>query len=949
MLAHFKTLFEGFAENPQQPLSSLSPLTEAERHQLLLEWNNTESSHALERCVNHLFEEQVRRTPDAAAVAFEEEELTYRELNARANQLAHYLKRLAAGPGLLVAILMERSIDMLVALLGVLKAGGACLPLDPSYPHERTSFMLEDAGVSVLLTEERLSDEMAELKTEVVCLDRDWGKIASESKKDTDAGVSADHLAYIIYTSGSTGQPKGVAMRHGPLANLIVFQVARSTLSARAKTLQYASLSFDVSFQEIFSTWCSGGTLVLISEELRRDASALLRLMADQSIERLFAPFVTLQQLAEVAHRSSLPGRLREIITAGEQLEMTPQIRSFLKGLRGCTLYNQYGPSESHVVTEFALTGDIDGMPVLPPIGTPIPNARLYLLNANLQPVPIGVTGELYIGGEVLARGYINRAELTAERFIPEPFGPHPGLRLYRTGDMARYLSNGDIEFLGRADNQVKIRGFRIELGELEAALRLHPAVRDVAIAAKPSAAGGKRLVAYIIANGAYAQTDETSLVSEVRTFMRKKLPEHMVPSAFVMIEALPLTPSGKIDRKALLDPVQLQAEVAERHAGPRDPLEAQLIALWEDLLGVRPISRRDDFFELGGHSLLAVRLMDRIKQIYDKKLPLSTLYAGATVEHLGQALLDREEAALLSPLVPLKTGGTKRPFFFLHGDFNGGGFYSLNLARYLDEDQPFYILHPHGLDGRQVPQTIEAMAASHLEVLRSCQPEGPYMLGGFCNGALIALEMSHLLQAQGEKVDLLVLIHASATNVRFKYLRRLVSTFGPLLRLELDKQQDLFMRLTDFFRRMSKLPTLGQFTFVLSKMRRIPSRIASRLIDRNSKRLAGDISSPIDYTASINADRFRRNTEIWSRYVRAMRTYIPRPYSSRVSLFWPSEEIIEDSEDPTVGWGRIAAEVDLHLIPGDHLTCITRHSEVLAEHLNTCLREAQAGDPDRE
>ena len=444
-------------------------------------------SYSQDKCIYQLFEEQVERTPDAVAVVFENQQLTYYELNCRANQLAHYLKSLGVKADVLVGICVERSIEMVVGLLGTLKAGGAYVPLDPNYPIERLTFMLEDAQVSVLLTQQGLVDKLPQHQAHLVFLDTDWQLISQSSQDNLISGVEATNLAYVIYTSGSTGQPKGVALNQLALCNLILWQLQNNTISGGAKTLQFAPISFDVSFQEIFSTWFSGGTLFLIREELRRDPVALLGFLQQKAVERLFVPFVALQQLAEVAVSSELVNsHLREIITAGEQLQITPAISQWLSKLNDCTLHNHYGPSESHVIITFSLANPVETWPLLPPIGRPIANTQIYILDKYLQPVPVGVPGELHIGGVSLAQGYLNRPELTGEKFIPNPFGGGRGAegqrgrgetedqssnseRLYKTGDLARYLPDGNIEYLGRIDNQVKIRGFRIELGEIEA------------------------------------------------------------------------------------------------------------------------------------------------------------------------------------------------------------------------------------------------------------------------------------------------------------------------------------------------------------------------------------------------------------------------------------------------------------------------------------------------
>ncbi|MEM7594535.1 MAG: amino acid adenylation domain-containing protein, partial [Cyanobacteria bacterium P01_A01_bin.83] len=432
-------------------------------------------------CIAELFEAQVRQTPNDVAVVFDQQKLTYQELNAQANQLAHYLQKLGVKPEVLVGICVERSLSMVIGLLAILKAGGAYVPLDPAYPKERLEYMLSDSQAAVLLTQSELVSSLTAYQGDVVCLDSDWEAISTESEQNPSNDVTPDNLAYVIYTSGSTGKPKGVAMPHSCLLNLIGWQLDNTKVLENTNTLQFAPISFDVSFQEIFSTWCVGGTLVLISEEVRRDPLALLHVIAEKKVARLFLPFIALQQLAEVAESFSLvPGSLREVISAGEQLQITPTIAKLFQKLPDCTLQNQYGPSESHVVTAFTLTGSPDTWSALPPIGKAITNAEIYLLDQSLQPVAAGVEGDLYIGGVSLARGYLNRPQLTEERFIFID-----GKRLYKTGDLARYLPCGNIQFLGRKDSQVKIRGYRIELGELEVILNQYPEIAEGVVATK--------------------------------------------------------------------------------------------------------------------------------------------------------------------------------------------------------------------------------------------------------------------------------------------------------------------------------------------------------------------------------------------------------------------------------------------------------------------------------
>ncbi len=649
MAGHFVTLLEGIVANPQQLISQLPLLTKPEQQKLLVEWNDTQAEYPCDRSIHQLFEEQVERTPDAVAVVFENQQLTYYELNCRANQLAHYLKSLGVKADVLVGLCVERSLEMVVGLLGILKAGGAYVPLDPEYPTERLSFMLEDAQISVLLTQQLLLERLPEHQAHLVCLDTDWQLISPLSQDNPATDVQATNLGYVIYTSGSTGQPKGVAMNQLPLCNLILWQLQNMKISSGAKTLQFAPISFDVSFQEIFSTWFSGGTLLLIGEELRRDALALLSFLQEKAIERLFLPFVALQQLAEIAVSESVTSHLREIITAGEQLQITPAISQWLSKLSDCTLYNHYGPSESHVVTTFTLTNSADTWPLLPPIGRPIANTQIYILDEYLQPVPVGVAGELYIGGVPLARGYFNRPELTQEKFIPNPFSTDTHSRLYKTGDLARYLADGNIEYLGRIDNQVKIRGFRIELGEIEAVLSQHGDVQASCVIAREDTLGDKRLVAYVVPHQHCTLT-----ISELRHFLKAKLPEYMIPNGFAILESLPLTPSGKVDRRALPVP-DLHSEQKDKYIAPRSPIEEMLAQIWAQVLKVEQVGIDDNFFELGGHSLLATQLVSRIRNIFKVELALRELFIATTVAELahviGQLLQQNLESA--PPILP--------------------------------------------------------------------------------------------------------------------------------------------------------------------------------------------------------------------------------------------------------------------------------------------------------
>ena len=668
LVNHFQHLLAAIVADATQPIATLPLLTSAERRQLLVAWNETATTYAPVSTVQALVEAQVARTPHAPAVHFAGEgattqtSLTYDELNVRANQLAHYLRAKGVIAGTLVSICAERSLELVVGILGILKAGGAYVPLDPSYPPERLRYMLADAATPLLLTQAKLVAQLPPHNAQVICLDSDWGQIAQASRQNPTPVGTPDQLAYLLYTSGSTGTPKGVMMPQRALVNLLQWQLAQTPTPA-PRTLQFAPISFDVSFQEIFSTWAAGGTLLLVDEMQRRDLEGLVELIAQQQIERLFAPYIALQQLAELLAEKPLPLPLREVITAGEQLQITPALLRWFEQMPSCTLINHYGPTESHVVTAFALTGPPVTWPVLPPIGRPVPNSQIYILDRQGQPVPQGVAGELYIGGVQVALGYLNRPELTAERFIAVADLPiRQDLQgtaiahqyLYKTGDLARWVVSAatdspecaTIEYLGRADQQVKIRGMRVELGEIETLLAQHEALAEVVVLARADFAEqaatvdqrDKRLVAYVtLRNG--QPFDPQAL----HTYLSRQLPEHMVPTRFVQVAQMPLTPSGKINRLALPAPsADTLVTATAAYVAPATPLETQIAALWAKLLGVNQVGRHDNFFDLGGHSLLIVKTRNELQGLLERTIAIVDLFRYPTVSalaaHLAQA-----------------------------------------------------------------------------------------------------------------------------------------------------------------------------------------------------------------------------------------------------------------------------------------------------------------------
>ena len=602
---HFQTLLEGMVAEPEVSISQLPLLTTAERHQLLVSWNDTTTDYPRNLCIHQLFEAQMERTPNAIAVVFEDHQLTYRQLNTRANQLAHHLKGHAVGRGVLVGICLKRSVEMVVSLLGILKAGGAYVPLDPSYPKARLALMLEDAQVPVLLTQKTLLPLFVEQKSEVICLDAVWNVIDQERTENPARQVTPKDLAYVIHTSGSTGKPKGVQIPHRAVVNFLNAMRQRPGLTDQDTLLAVTTLSFDIAVLELFLPITVGARLVVVSRDVAADGGRLLEDLTNTDATVMQATPATWQLLLLAGWQGS--DRLK-ILCGGEALprDLANQLLQ-----RCASLWNVYGPTEATVWSTIHQVDPGDGSI---PIGRPIANTQIYILDSYLQPVPIGVPGELYIGGDGLAQGYLNRPELTAEKFILNPFSSAPGGRLYKTGDLARYLPNSNIEVLGRIDHQVKVRGYRIELGAIEAVLGQHPAVERTVAVVQEDIPGDKRLVAYFVHKGEAVPPD-----SELRSFLEEKLPGYMVPAAFMMLEALPLTPNGKVDRHALPAPDQAASKREGTFTPPRTPLESLIAEVWQEALGVENVGVYDGFFDLGGHSLLSMQVIARL----DEKLGL--------------------------------------------------------------------------------------------------------------------------------------------------------------------------------------------------------------------------------------------------------------------------------------------------------------------------------------
>ncbi|GAB4190132.1 MAG: hypothetical protein Fur006_31950 [Coleofasciculaceae cyanobacterium] len=648
MAGHFQQLLEGIVINPDRPLSELPMLTEAERQQLLVEWNQTQVDYPKDYCIHELFEAQVERTPDAIAVVFEDQQLTYRELNAKANQLAHYLQTLGVGPEVLVGICVERSLEMAIGLLGILKAGGAYVPLDPAYPQERLTFMLEDAQVPVLLTQQYLADKLPPHNTQTICLDTNINEITQYSQKNPISGVNSNNLIYVIYTSGSTGKPKGVMNTHRGLCNRLLWMQDTYHLTVSDRVLQKTPFSFDVSVWEVFWPLMNGACLVVAQPGGHQDSAYLVKLIHTEQITTIhFVPSMLQVFLEEQGLETC--SCLKRVICSGEALSLELQKRFFAR--LDAELYNLYGPTEAAIdVTSWHCQRQSD-LPHVP-IGRPIANTQIYLLDAQKELVPIGIPGELHITGEGLARGYLNRPELTADKFIPNPFNDDTGARLYKTGDLARYRPDGNIEYLGRIDYQVKVRGFRIELGEIEAVLSQHQGVRDAVVIVREDKPGFQSLVAYVVPSSKPAPT-----IAQLRRFLIEKLPNYMVPTAFVLLETLPLTPNGKVDRRALPAPEPTRPESTVSWVPPRTPVEEMLVSIWSQVLGIEQVGIYDNFFELGGHSLLVTQVISQIRKVFGVDLPVRCLFEAPTIASLldyVERAMGAESESITPPIKPV-------------------------------------------------------------------------------------------------------------------------------------------------------------------------------------------------------------------------------------------------------------------------------------------------------
>jgi amino acid adenylation domain-containing protein len=915
-------LIESAIEQPDGEIGRLEIMSRTELDRLLVEGNNTKKDYPSGKCVHELFEAQVKLTPAAVAAVYQEQEISYAELNRRANQLAHYLRSLGVGPDALVGICLERSLEMVVALLGILKAGGAYLPLDPSYPRERLSFIIEDAQLSVLLTEQSMVGLLPANAGRLVLVDSERDTVVPASTENPEISGEAANLAYVIYTSGSTGRPKGVMITHQGLVNYLSWCTTAYNLAEGKGAPVHSPLGFDLTVTSLFSPLLVGRTVTLLPEgpgiEMLGNA---IRDGSDFSLIKLTPAH--LDALEAYLPREEAVGKTRALIIGGEALS-AETIAFWQQNAPLTRLVNEYGPTETVVgccVYEVPAGAAIAGMV---PIGTPIANTEIFLLSGSLTPVPVGVVGELYIGGPGLARGYLSRPDLTAEKFVPNPFSTEVGARLYRSGDLARFRQDGNIEYLGRIDGQVKIRGFRIELGEIETTLEQHKALRECVVVAREDVPGEKRLVAYVV-----TRAGALTSISDLQDYLSERLPNYMVPTSYVLLDTLPLTANGKIDSLALPPPGQARSELRESFVPPRDTLELQLMELWQDILNVPRIGVTESFFDVGGNSLLAVRLMAQVDRLFDQNLPLSVLFENRTIEKLAGLLRQQKGSMLWSSLVEIQPHGSKPPLFFVHP--SGGGVLGyIHLSRRLGEEQPFYGFQSPGLYGEASHTTIEGMAAEYIAAMRLAQPEGPYLLGGWSLGGVIAFEMAQQLQKHGDKVALLALL-----DTRVPIQKRVREE-----REQAEILADLAKALTGFLGRK-----MGMVYEELQKLE--PEKQLEHLLDQMIK---AHVVSP--GTGHMHMKRF---VEVYTTNSKAILNYTPQPYTQPITLFRAEitdpEFLLDDPVvwgDPALGWKQLASGgLDIRMLPTTHdLMIFEPNVEALADSLAACLDEINQTEP---
>ena len=936
MAGHVIELLESMVKYSDRCVGNLRMSTNKERQKLLFFWNETDAPAPPIQYYHSLFEEQAAKTPDAPAVEFMGEILSYKELNRRANQLAHYLITLGVGPDSIVGICMDRSLELAVGLIGIFKAGGAYLPLDPSYPQDRLEYMLEDSEAKVVLIRDHLRETIPPSIDHTICLDTQWNLVDNRPQENPISETASDNLAYLIYTSGTTGKPKGVMIPHYQLISHNLATIRLFDLQPKDRALQFASISFDIAGEEFFPTWLSGACLVLRTDEMASNISKFIERCEATDITILNLPTAFWHELVRGLEETgaNIPATVRLVIVGGEKAS-APAYQKWKKLVPDTVRWlNSYGPTEATVTaTSFdpIRSSWVAGRHKEIPIGRPLDNTLAYILDPFIHPVPVGVPGELHIGGFGVGRGYLNRNDLTQEKFITDPFMGEGQQKMYKTGDLVRYLENGDIEFLGRTDHQVKIRGFRIELGEIESVIAEFGSVHETVVLAREDKPGEKKLVAYLLPTPG-PKPD----VGELLGFLRKRLPAYMVPAAAIIMESFPKTPGGKINRNRLPAPEYNDSdERTGRVVPPTLPIEVELVEIWEELLGVKPIGITDNFFEMGGDSLLAVRLFTRIEQEYERTLPLATLLRVPTIQELGLVIRQGGMSDPWSSLVEIQPQGAKSPLFCMHG-IGGDVLIYWELAHRLGQNQPTYGLQMQGLyEGQQPHESVAECAAFYIKELKEIQPQGPYYLCGYSSGGIMAYEMAQQLMTEGEKVALLAMIDTNPSEEQGlgKKIRNPRYVWGFL--------KNLPYWIQDLSRRSPR----KLVSDVARKCDIGIKKVTEMLRPQGSTEKDVDLANVMDGNVEGLSDQRQVAMQV---HYQALVSYEPKMYSGRIDMFRSRRQPLFGFHDEKLGWGDlIEGQMDVKHINGPHFQImappyVDELADIFKKQLNKAQLEAE-------
>lgn len=930
MADHFQVLLEQIITFPDRPIEALELLTPGEKRQILLDWNATARAYRDGETIHQLFEEQVERTPNNLAIAFEERTLTYHQLNEEANRLAGYLVGLGLQPEARVCVCLERGPEMMISILGILKAGGAYVPLDHAAPLERLRWMLNDVGAEILISRRGTFPEPPD-NLRILDINEEKPGITCEPADNPAPRAMASNLAYILYTSGSTGRPKGVAVEHRQLCNYVHAAIERLSINEPLSFLMVQPITVDACLTGVYPSLCTGGTLHLASPDTSTDAAALSDYFRNHKIDcmKIAPSHLKALHLAAKSARDIMP-RTRLILGGeGSQWDWVKELQN--QAQDSCAVFNHYGPTETTVgvlayrARETALGQSNDVVGSSTPLGTPLANVRSYLLDAHGYPVPVGIPGELYIGGASVTRGYFNRADLTAERFLPDPFSSSPGARLYRTGDVARYFADGRMEFLGRGDDQVKIRGFRVELKEIEVVIQQHSSVQQVAVLAREDASSDRTLAAYVV-----FQPSSPADINAVRNFSRERLPDHMVPSGWVVLDSLPRNSHGKLDRKVLLQhdvSFQTAAEISAALDYPRDSIELGLHRIWEEVLETSQFGIRNNFFDVGGHSLKALVLAARISQAYGKQVMVRTIFEHPTIEQMALFLRRGGETGPFSTVLPLQPQGSLRPFFCVHPAGGWANCY-ITLAQHLGKDYPIYGLQAFGLEEGQTPlSSVAEMAALYVRDLRQVQPVGPYQIGGMCLGATVAYEVAQQLVALGEQVSLLAI---------FDELPHFDPISGSVTTEELEvNEKRLACHLID-----QKFPPRIRISGVRH------SEKYDWPLEEQLQALLAACKQSGEVPGDMTVEQYRRYLRVWAANRAGRKRYHFKPFPGCITVF-RSVFVLAFNED--FGWRRLAQDgVNLYNIPLAHNKFFqdSQSARILADILKHCLDSLPVQNP---